>query len=134
MPNGKLKLIDFWNMREIHSKENENLKMGTKGYAPPEQYTGKNFDARTDIFALGMTMYYLLTGAEPAGLSYPIISIREWNPELPKKLERIICKCTEVNPKDRYQSCEELLKELNKIRIKDKKNTQKFFEELFHKS
>ena len=127
MSNGRLKLIDLWNMREIHSPKNKDIILVTKGYAPTEQYTGENLDAKADIFALGMTMHYLLTGIDPTKPPYTVKPIREWNPELPKKLEKIICKCTEVKPKNRYQSCEEILKDLNKIKIIDNKN---FFEKL----
>lgn len=81
---------------------------GTMGYAAPEQIKpGGRLDARTDIFGLGATMYALLTNRSPAidGIIYPITC---WNDSLSGELEQVILKCTQENPKDRYQSCEEL--------------------------
>ena len=66
-------------------------------------------DARTDIYCLGATLYHLVTGYNPSEPPYEIKPIREINPALSSGLERIIIKCTQRNPDDRYQSCAELM-------------------------
>lgn len=128
-PNGNIKLIDFGIAKEYKEDEIADAhRMGTRGYAAPEQFDGKT-DARTDVYCLGATLYHLLTGKNPCdsmdgsnsgksrgkgfsdGLeniiqNYPI---RYWNPQLSSGLESIIQKCTMLNPEDRYQSCAELL-------------------------
>ena len=64
-PNGNISIIDFGIARE-YKEQNlaDTTVLGTKGYAPPEQYSGQT-DPRSDIFALGMTMHHLLTSMEP---------------------------------------------------------------------
>ncbi len=107
-PNGRLAVIDFGIAGEYDGSDpGDTSILGTKGYAPPEQYKGYT-DKRSDIYALGMTMYHLLTGNEPeAGSSGP-----EWDVPASEGMEYIIRKCTEPDPEDRYQSCEELRKDM----------------------
>ena len=114
-PDGNLKLIDFGIARE-HKEQNlaDTISLGTKGYAAPEQFGGKGqTDARTDIYCLGATLYHLITGQNPAEPPYEIMPIRHWNPSLSGGLEYIITKCTQLNPRERYQSCDELLYDLD---------------------
>ena len=76
---------------------------------PPEQWGGSGqTDARTDIYCLGATLYHLLTGHNPSEPPYEIYPIRQWNPALSSGLEAVILKCTQRDPSERYQSCEEL--------------------------
>jgi eukaryotic-like serine/threonine-protein kinase len=110
-PDGNLKLIDFGIARE-YKQENlaDTVNLGTKGYAAPEQFGGKGqTDARTDVYCLGVTLYHLVTGQNPSEPPYELYPIRHWNPQLSGGLEKIIQKCTQLNPDDRYQSCAELL-------------------------
>lgn len=109
-PDGSLKLIDFGTMRFYDpDAKADDVCLGTIGYAAPEQFGGMGqTDARTDIYALGVTLYQLLTGQDPTRPPYQILPIREVNPQLPEKLEKIILKCIARDRKDRYQSCEEL--------------------------
>ncbi|MDF2820877.1 MAG: protein kinase family protein [Clostridiales bacterium] len=110
-PEGNLKLIDFGIARE-YKEQNlaDTVSLGTKGYAAPEQFGGKGqTDARTDIYCLGVTLYHLVTGQNPCEPPYELYPIRQWNPSLSGGFERIIQKCTQLNPADRYQSCSELL-------------------------
>ncbi|MEW8985707.1 MAG: serine/threonine-protein kinase, partial [Bacillus sp. (in: firmicutes)] len=110
-PDGNLKLIDFGIARE-YKEQNlaDTVSLGTKGYAAPEQFGGKGqTDPRTDVYCLGVTLYHLVTGHNPCEPPYELYPIRHWNPQLSGGLERIIQKCTQLNPDDRYQSCAELL-------------------------
>lgn len=110
-PEGNIKIIDFGIAREYKEQSlADTTVLGTKGYAPPEQYSGQT-DARSDIFALGMTMHHLLTGIDPrSGEAYA--PVRMWNPELSEGIEIIIDKCVEPAPENRYQNCSDLLYDL----------------------
>lgn len=110
-PEGNIKIIDFGIARE-YKEQNlaDTTVLGTKGYAPPEQYSGQT-DPRSDIFALGMTMHHLLTGIDPRN-GEPYASVRQWNPELSEGIEIIIDKCVEPAAENRYQSCADLLYDL----------------------
>lgn len=133
-PNGNIKIIDFGIMRTYKPNQTEDTSyLGTKGYAAPEQYGGRGqTDARTDIYGLGMTMYHLLTGIDPKDSNFVSKPICQINPDLPKGLEYIIDKCIQVYPKDRYQSCNELLNDLtNYQQLPPKKSS---FSKLFKKS
>lgn len=113
-PNGTIALIDFGTAREFKSSNMEDTTcLGTYGYAAPEQFGGMGqTDPRTDIYCLGMTLYHLITGHNPCEPPYELKKIREVRPDISEGIEKIICKCTQKNPKERYQSCEELLYEL----------------------
>ena len=110
-PDGKIMIIDFGTAREFKETSIEDTScLGTQGYAAPEQYGGHGqTDARTDIYTLGTTMYHLLTGHNPSLPPYEMYPIRQWNPALSSGLEKIVLKCTQRNPADRYQSCAELM-------------------------
>jgi len=110
-PDGNITLIDFGTAREYKEKNlADTTCLGTVGYAAPEQFGGMGqTDARTDIYCLGATLYHLVTGMNPCEPPYEIKPIREINPSLSSGLERIIQKCTQRNPEDRYQSCAELM-------------------------
>lgn len=135
-PDGNLKLIDFGIARE-YKEQNlaDTVSLGTKGYAAPEQFGGKGqTDPRTDVYCLGVTLYHLVTGHNPSEPPYELYPIRQWNPSLSGGLERIIEKCTQLNPDDRYQSCAELMYALNHYeeaddlyRAKQKKKLRGFY-------
>lgn len=120
-PDGTVKLIDFGTAKEF-KVENiaDTTALGTRGYAAPEQFgdsSGRGIhktDARTDIYCLGATIYHIVTGMNPTKPPYEIRPIREWNGALSSGLEKIILKCTQANPNDRYQSCAELLYDLER--------------------
>ena len=113
-PDGNITLIDFGTAREYKEKNlADTTCLGTIGYAAPEQFGGMGqTDARTDIYCLGATLYHLVTGHNPSEPPYEIKPIREINPSLSSGLERIILKCVQRNPEDRYQSCAELMYDL----------------------
>ena len=103
---GTLRLIDFDAARHVKEGAGEDtIRLGTKGYAPPEQFGYGQTDARSDIYALGMTFKHLLP-PDYAGFLRPVLR-----------------KCTAMDPEDRYQSAEELAESirhrqlLQKIRL-----------------
>ena len=108
---GIIKIIDFGIAREFKDKNlADTTVLGTRGYASPEHYAGHT-DVRSDIFSLGMTMHHLLTGVDPRkGDQYA--SVRNWNPELSEGIEIIVDKCVQPAPENRYQNCDELLRDL----------------------
>lgn len=135
-PDGNIKLIDFGIAREYKENASEDTTaLGTEGYAAPEQYEGKGqTDARTDVYGMGITLFQLLTGVNPSSYQENIFSIRLQNPNLSSGLDKIILKCTNKDPKKRYQSTEELKKALlnyrkldDKFLKKQKKVIRKFF-------
>ena len=134
-PDGSISLIDFGTAREHKaSKVEDTTCLGTRGYAAPEQYGGMGqTDARTDIYCLGATIYHLVTGMNPSQPPYEIRPITEIDPTLSTGLEKIILKCTQNNPADRYQSCAELMYDLEHYKdfedqhIKAQKNKLKLF-------
>ena len=125
-PEGNIKIIDFGIAREYKEQSlADTTVLGTKGYAPPEQYSGQT-DARSDIYALGMTMHHLLTGIDPrSGEAYA--PVRMWNPELSEGIELIIDKCVQPAAENRYQNCADLLYDLEHPQLitKDYKKRQK---------
>ena len=110
-PNGNICIIDFGIAREYKEENVSDTRvLGTKGYAPPEQYSGQT-DPRSDVYALGMTMHQLLTGVDPTrGEQYA--PVRQWNPALSEGIEAIINKCVEPAAENRYQNCQDLLLDL----------------------
>lgn len=132
---GDIRIIDFGAARKYSADPavmNRYKILGTPGYAAPEQYrTGAATDIRTDIYNFGMTLHFMLTGHEPKVTKqnrnprpHPI---REYVPGLSGGLEQLITKCTQMDPKDRYQNCDELMYALEHYKEQDEqyKNKQK---------
>jgi len=92
---------------------------GTLAYMAPEQELG-TFDVRSDIFSLGVVMYEMLTGEHPfRGPNFYLqkekmvyTPLSDILPDIPPGFEMIINKCLAADPKQRFSSVEELLKEL----------------------
>lgn len=98
---GNVKLIDFDISRKYQEgKLRDTELLGTVGYAAPEQFGFFQTDNRTDIFAFGLVFNAMLTG------SFSAHNITKG------KYEKLIKKCIELNPDDRYQNMDEILKEL----------------------
>lgn len=105
--NGRVVLIDFDGARKFKTEATKDTKiMGTVGYAAPEQFGISQTDSRSDIFSLGVMMNVMLTGEHPSKKQYQ------------GKLQKIITKCTQVDPVNRYQTVTELKTALLKIKTR----------------
>lgn len=126
-PNGLIELIDFGIARELRpdgsgetAARGDTVQLGTRGFAPPEQYGGSGqTDARSDVYALGATMYNLLTGKSPADPPYVMVPVRQLVPDLSAGIERIIARATQPDPADRYADCAEMAYDLERYREVD---------------
>lgn len=117
-PDSKLRVVDFGSAfcMNYDGTLQENLA-GTIGYAAPEQFdsAGKwnNYaDERSDIYTFGAALYHMLTGFNPSRPPYGVRPPRCMNPELTEGIEKIVLKCTEKEPSRRYQSVEEVKRDL----------------------
>ena len=101
--------------------------VGTPAFMPPEQFTGAPVDGRSDIFSLGVVLYWMATGEQPfpgesmTAVSYKVVHTepvppRKLNPSISAKLESIILKCLAKSPEDRYQTGEDLARDLGELR------------------
>jgi Tol biopolymer transport system component len=104
----------------------QGMLLGTSHYMAPEQVEGNDADARTDVFALGVVLYEMLTGTRPfvgKSLAHLHAAILEHEPEplsvrqpsAPPALVRTIAKCLAKNPEERWQSTADLRDELRWI-------------------
>ncbi len=126
---GVLKVVDFGiaRTREYGDKlTNTGEFVGTPGYLSPEVCIGKEVDARSDIFSLGIVFYEMLAGKvpfendSPLGLMLEVVQsdipdIRSLNNKVDKKTSFILNKMIAKSPQERYQSCEEIIKDLGNI-------------------
>jgi serine/threonine protein kinase len=91
--------------------------LGTPGYAAPEQYEhGQHADPRSDIFALGVLLYEMVTGNVPPPFPFGFRSIRECAPHVPPALEAVIERALCFHPDERFQSAGEMLQALRLVR------------------
>lgn len=111
---GVLKIVDFNTAkRVIPGKERDTVLIGTREYAAPEQYGFAQSDMRTDIYALGVMLNFMLTGKYPREMLYQPEE-RKSGKDVEKsiKLTAIIQKCTAFSPDMRYQNVLELKRDL----------------------
>jgi serine/threonine-protein kinase len=110
--------------------------LGTPAFMPPEQFTGAPVDGRADIFSLGVILYWMATGEQPfhgetmTAVSYKVVHTdpvppRKLNPSIPEDLDFIIMKCLAKSPVDRYQTGEELARDLAGLRASGTSDLQK---------
>ena len=100
----------------------EGVILGTYDFMSPEQKAGKPVDLRTDIYAVGVIIYSMLTGRKPEGrFSLP----SEIFPELSKKWDNIVDKCLQHLPEDRYQSAKEVIQDVKAEKVLKPKKAKK---------
>lgn len=108
---GLVKLIDFGIARTYKvGKKRDTVAMGSENYAAPEQWGKGQTDARSDIYALGATMYHLLANMAPTPAFLPSepLPLENYNPSLSKKTVALIGKAMERDRRKRFQSALEM--------------------------
>ena len=126
---GRAIIMDFGLARSAGATQltKTGSTLGTVPYMSPEQARGEKVDHRSDIWSLGAVIYEMVTGQLPFRSQYNeaiIYSILNESPQpitalrsgVPMELERIVKKCLEKNPADRYQHAEELIVDLRKVK------------------
>jgi response regulator RpfG family c-di-GMP phosphodiesterase len=116
-PDWQAKLLDFGLVLQQDRRVTEpGVVLGTIGYMAPEQARDSQVDGRADLFSLGATLFWALTGRDPypntgnlvhdltTRLVAPALDVRRVRPELPAEVGALIAKLTEPEPDKRYQS------------------------------
>lgn len=126
-PDGSVALIDFGLSHHAHLPdllaEQFRVPIGTAPYIAPEQVLGVRDDPRSDLFALGVTLYHLATGERPfgnpgseAGLRRRLyrdpVPPRALRPDIPRWLQEVILRCLEVDPDARHATAAQLAHDL----------------------
>jgi eukaryotic-like serine/threonine-protein kinase len=134
-PDGRLKILDFGIAKLVKealsdtttdSTTGHDKIIGTLPYMAPEQLRAERVDARTDIYAAGAVLYEMATGKRPfrdetaprladAILHMPPVTPRALNARISPEMERIILKCLQKEPENRYQSAQELEVDLRQL-------------------
>jgi serine/threonine protein kinase len=105
----EVKLIDFGTARFFSpDKMKDTFIMGTPGFAAPEQYGTDQSDARSDIYALGATFYFLLTRKNMESAKFNFPPARSLNPAVSVDMEALLSRCMHINPKERFASIKEV--------------------------
>jgi eukaryotic-like serine/threonine-protein kinase len=128
---GDLKIMDFGIARlsEVQSGQgmtSTGTVMGTADYMPPEQAQGSSADFRSDIYSLGVVFFEMFTGKLPFGGDTATAVVinhiqkeppkpRSLNPRLSAELERLILRCLEKDPADRYANVEAIVEHLTVV-------------------
>lgn len=116
--DGRAYLVDFGIAKVLRagSKTQAGARAVTPGYSPPEQYGTAPTDHRSDIYALGATLYFAVTGRVPpeaiervTGRTDKLIPPRSINPLIPANLEQVILKAMRVNREERFASVREMM-------------------------
>jgi serine/threonine-protein kinase len=106
-PDGQLKLIDFGIARRLlPARLRDTAQLGTDGYAPLEQYASKS-EPRSDLYALGASLYHLMTGRVPENAPMrssggTLAPIHTLNPRVPEDVERVVVQAMSLHPDDRF--------------------------------
>ena len=127
---GKVLVMDFGIARLISGPETApqtSAVLGTASYLSPEQAQGHSVDARSDIYALGVVLYEMLTGRPPfTGDSPMAIAYKQVNatppapssanPDVPPELDAVVMRALSKNPANRYQTGQEFAEDLERAR------------------
>lgn len=122
--SGRAMLVDF-GISKVDPKAKTQMmaKAVSLGFSPPEQYAGGGgTDTRSDIYALGATLYCLLTiqmppdGFERLTEGKPLLPARQFNPAIPATLETVVQKAMDLNSLHRFQNGAEMLAALQQVR------------------
>lgn len=124
--NGTLKVTDFGIAKAATSNTIASSAMGSVHYISPEQARGGYSDERSDIYSLGITLYEMLTGRVPfegennvtvalMHIQSEMIPPREYYPDIPIGLEKIVLKATQKKPERRYLTANAMLADLRKV-------------------
>ena len=138
LDSGLVKITDFGIAVALNSTQltQTNSVMGSVHYLPPEQAAGKGATFKSDIYALGIMMYELITGKLPfkgenaveialKQLKEPIPSVKSEDDSIPQSVENIILKACAKNPKNRYENAREMYHDLCKCLDEENLNVDK---------
>ena len=137
--SGRVAVMDFGLARSLEGDgmTRTGTMMGTMEYMSPEQAHAKDLDARSDIFTVGLIFYELLTGKMPYAAESAVASLMKRTHEravpvsshdaaIPRPLTSIVAKCLESDPKLRYQSTAEVLRDIDNWQEKGAASTLRF--------
>lgn len=121
--DGKVKVADFGIAKAVTGETISTAVLGSAHYISPEQAKNGNSDERSDIYSLGITMYEMITGRLPfdgentvsvvmAHINNAMVPPKVYNSGIYGSLNDIILKCTRKNPRERYQTADELVSDL----------------------
>ena len=115
-PEGEVKLIDFSVAQHFEADRTKTV-CGKHNYMAPEQFKGMP-STQSDLYSLGGTIYYLLTGNDPTPLTcltLPAVLSGSVSDSASKKMSDVISKLTKLDPAERYQSAEDVLRDLKDL-------------------
>lgn len=130
-PEGRLVLIDFGSAREfVEGKTTSQTAILTPGYAPIEQYSVRaKRGPYTDIYALGATLYFLLTGEKPIPVTdrnlEELIPPHRLNPKVSTQISSAVLLAMELKPENRFQSIEDMREAIKFIRAREERKKVK---------
>ena len=135
--DGTIKVTDFGIAKSVSdlSLTDAGIALGTAHYFSPEQAKGERVTPQSDIYALGVTLFEMITGRLPfesenaVGLAYKHIgeappSPRALNPNVPLRLEAIVLKALAKDPTQRYSSAAEMERSLRSLQLSGEQTTQ----------